>query len=240
MKVYTYYEEINHSLQREMIDLWKHSWESNGFDAIVLDYNTIASHPLVEKYTDTFQKMNMILAGREISKYGMSCWFRWLAYSTLDNRDTPVYTCDYDVINVQYSTNHKPISALHFMDNRCPCFVSGTPDQFTQLCELFVEVCENQSHDLKQSFDNFPQCPNLHDQDFLICASSIIFPGFKSGETYCTQYKKLQIQLSPRHHVVPYSQHDHTTELIHFSHSRCGNNENRIKYIREVLRVDRS
>ena len=242
MKVYTYYDDIGHELQQEMIDLWKRSWRNNGFTPIVLNYQSVTEHPLLKNYEDIIQETNVTLTGREISKYGMSCWYRWVAYSLLSDSDTSVYTCDYDVININFSTNHKPITSLHFMDNRCPCLVSGTPSQFAKFCDLVIEMCKTHAHDIKRSFDALPQCRNLHDQDFLICASATIFPGFIPGkkEVYTTNRNNLAMQLSPRCHVVPYTQHNHNTKLIHFSHSRCGTNENRIKYIRETLDHDRS
>lgn len=36
MKIYTYFEDINHSGQEKLLELWKESWQRQGFEAIVL------------------------------------------------------------------------------------------------------------------------------------------------------------------------------------------------------------
>jgi len=37
MKIYTYYQNINHGPQNELIDLWKISWSNHGYEPIVLN-----------------------------------------------------------------------------------------------------------------------------------------------------------------------------------------------------------
>ncbi|NCV54231.1 MAG: hypothetical protein EBW59_05550, partial [Betaproteobacteria bacterium] len=41
------------------------------------------------------------ITGKQINAYGMSCWFRWLAYAT--QADEKFYVSDYDAININFS-----------------------------------------------------------------------------------------------------------------------------------------
>ena len=157
MKIYTYYQNINHSSQNELIDLWKISWSRQGYEPIVLSLEDAKKHSYYETLNTEMRIIFREITNKEISEYGMSCWFRWLAYAT--QADEKFYVSDYDAINVNFPIK-EPNEKLHLMDYACPFLASGTPIQFENLCKAFVEVSNQRIDILKQ------QTIHYHDQEF--------------------------------------------------------------------------
>ena len=157
MKIYTYYQNINHSSQKELIDLWKISWSRHGYEPIVLNLEDAKKHSYFETLNSEMRRIFNEITGRTITDYGMSCWFRWLAYAIQE--DEKFYVSDYDAINLNFLVS-EPNDQLHLMDFACPFLASGTPKQFEQLCKAFVEVSNQRIEILKQ------QANHYHDQEF--------------------------------------------------------------------------
>ena len=157
MKIYTYYQNINHSSQNELIDLWKISWSRQGYEPIVLNLQDAKKHSYFETLNTEMRKIFKEITNKQINDYGMSCWFRWLAYATQE--DEKFYVSDYDAININFPIT-EPSNQLHLMDNDCPFLASGTPKQFENLCKAFVEVSNQRIDILKQQADHY------HDQEF--------------------------------------------------------------------------
>lgn len=55
---------------------------------------------------------------------------------------------DYDCINNGFEAK-EPFDKLHLMHNDCPCFASGSPEQFEQLCHNFIEISLDRIEKLK-------------------------------------------------------------------------------------------
>jgi hypothetical protein len=157
MKIYTYYQNINHDKQPELIDLWKISWSNHGYEPIVLNLQDAKRHPYFDTLNTEMRKISKEITNKEISDYGMSCWFRWLAYAT--QADEKFYVSDYDAININFPIT-EPTNKLHLMDFACPFLASGTPKQFENLCKAFVEVSNQRIEILKS------QANHYHDQEF--------------------------------------------------------------------------
>jgi hypothetical protein len=157
VKIYTYYQDINRNSQNELIDLWKISWSNHGYEPIVLNLQDAKKHPYFETLNTEMRSICKEIAKKEINDYGMSCWFRWLAYAT--QADEKFYVSDYDAINVNFPIT-EPSDKLHLMDFDCPFLASGTPSQFENLCKVFVEVSNERMEILKQ------QASHYHDQEF--------------------------------------------------------------------------
>lgn len=157
MKVYTYYQNINHSSQNELIDLWKISWSRQGYEPIVLNLEDAKKHSYFETLNTEMRRIFKEITGKQIGEYGMSCWFRWLAYAT--QTEEKFYVSDYDAINVNFPIIEAE-NKLHLMDNDCPFLASGTPKQFENLCKAFVDVSNNRTKVLKE------QANHYHDQEF--------------------------------------------------------------------------
>ena len=157
MKIYTYYEDIDFDEQDKLIELWKISWSHQGYEPIVLNLEDAKKHPYFETLNTEMRRIYKEITNNEISEYGMSCWFRWLAYAT--EPDEKFYVSDYDAINVNFPVT-EPNDKLHLMDDACPFFASGTPIQFENLCKAFVDISNDRIEILKQ------QANHYHDQEF--------------------------------------------------------------------------
>lgn len=159
MKIYTYYQEINFAEQNELINLWKMSWSRKGYQPVVLNLDHAKKHPYFETLDKEMRRLYYEITGKKIQDYGMSCWFRWLAYSTQDEKK--FYVSDYDAINVNFSII-EPNDKLHMMDGPVPFLASGSPSQFENLCKAFVEITNERIDILKM------QANHYHDQEFFI------------------------------------------------------------------------
>lgn len=160
MKIYTYYQTLNDNYFQtdpKLIELWKISWSRQGYEPIVLNLEDAKKHPYFETLNSEMRRIFKEITNKEIEEYGMSCWFRWLAYAT--QTEEKFYVSDYDAINVNFPIK-EPDDKLHLMDLDCPFFASGTPKQFEKLCKAFVEVSNERIDILKQ------QANHYHDQEF--------------------------------------------------------------------------
>lgn len=214
-KIYTYFDEVGLAHQEDLIQLWRKSWENQGFKATVLTKNDAASHPFYKKFNLEIQALCEEIMGQKIGQYGMACWLRWLAYA--NQVEDCFYVSDYDVINKKF-TPKEVGEKLQLYDLHVPCFASGTPKQFLELCKSFIDITRTNLTSLKQH-------SHYHDQEFFL---------------YNMQELKQEIIFS-RHRDSFFSvfgQQNESTELVHFSHFRCGGNErNRINLIKKYLEL---
>lgn len=161
IKIYTYYDEIGKSNEKELIELWKLSWERQGFEAMVLGRKHVESHPYYHEFSDNLHQLHQQIMGKPLKPYGLSCYLRWLAYATRE--DDYFYVSDYDIINNSFLPK-KPDSKLHLMDCACPCFASGTPKHFEKLCHAFVDVSKDRINELCGHINS----PHYNDQEFFV------------------------------------------------------------------------
>lgn len=157
MKIYTYYQNINHSNQNELLELWKASWLRHGYEPVVLNLEDAKKNPYFYILDKGIRKFGIQLGNHRINDYGMSCWLRWLAYSM--QVEEKIYVSDYDAININFPLQ-EPGDKLHLMDNDCPFFASGSPRQFRNLCKAFIEITNEKLETLKT------QTNYRHDQEF--------------------------------------------------------------------------
>ncbi len=161
MKIYTYYEDINVPRQKEILELWKYSWEKNGFDPIVLSEIDAQKNIFYNEFIEKMQEIHLSIINNPISKYGMSCYKRWLAYAT--QNEEKFYFSDYDIINNGFLPE-QPIDKLHLMDECCPCFGSGRPSEMQILCEAMISM----SLENIDNLINKKITPCYHDQEFFV------------------------------------------------------------------------
>lgn len=200
MKIYTYYEDIGFSTQHKMLDMWKLSWAKHGYEPIVLGLDDAKSHPYFNTLNIEMRKIFKHITGNDISDYGMSCWFRWLAYAT--QSDECFYVSDYDVINTNFH-EHNISPELHLLDAHVPCFASGTPKEFERLCRLFVEISNERIGVLSKQADHY------HDQEFF--QYNFRFDLNPEGKKYLDKYK---LKLSRNRHEMCGSYDPITEECI--------------------------
>lgn len=161
MKIYTYYEEINFPQQKEMLELWRESWAKMGFEAIILNQEDAKKSPDYDLFVRKMQYIFREITTQELTPYGLSCFVRWLAYSTVENKQEKFLVSDYDVINSGgWKASDPLIDGLHLFDDACPCMASGTALDFKKLCDLFFEITVKRIEILKE------QANHYHDQEF--------------------------------------------------------------------------
>jgi hypothetical protein len=208
MKIYTYYENINFQNQDELVALWENSWKDHGFEPIVLTRKDAEKADFYKEFVAETTRLHQEIAGMPLKKYGLSCWLRWLAYST--QIEEKFYVSDYDVINHNFNPI-EPENTLHLMDNCCPCFASGTPSQFLTLCKKFISVTEQ---NIKKYIEMYKERKfrHFHDQEF-----------------FCLYYhdkiidKDEDIKMTrDRNFISDPPRHDFWNKpLVHYSHYAC-------------------
>jgi len=181
MKIYTYYEDINFQDQDRLLALWKASWERQGFEAIILNRLDAESHPYYNVFVSELERLHIEVMQKPLSKYGLSCYLRWLSYAS--QSEEKFYVSDYDVINNKFLIQ-EPDDQLHFIDGDCPCIASGTPKQFEQLCYSFVEITKERLESIKGNVT-----PHYHDQEFL--RQNMIPRLLPEAEKYLKKYNIL-------------------------------------------------
>lgn len=175
MVVYTYYDDINFKDQVKLIELWKISWRSRGFTPIVLNHTHAKQSPFYNEYVYNIHKIHKEVTGKNISKYGLSCFLRWLAYSTTSEDNMIV--CDYDVINggvdlIEYEYKYSK-DKLNMLYGVCPCISIGTPSQFGDLCKIFINVSYSNIKNIQLLTKKRGFC-QYHDQEFFVCNKDLV------------------------------------------------------------------
>jgi len=225
MKIYTYYENINFNSQEELINLWKFSWKKQGYEPIVLTKSDAEKHKYYETFVSKLKKIHYQITGENLKPYGLSCYLRWLAYASQE--DETFYVSDYDVININYPIR-KPINKIHFMDGSCPCFASGTPLQFENLCKIFVNLSFNKKELIKKIFNSSEKLfsTHYHDQEFFYHSKN-----FLPKKLVFSDYRNFWF-----HPYLPNKDME-KYRVIHFCHNTCKTDKNRIELIKKYLNI---
>ena len=233
MKIYTYYENINFKDQDELVDLWKRSWERQGFETVILDRSHAESHPYYEEFVKDLKEIHLEIMNKPLHNYGLSCYLRWLAYAT--QPEEKFYVSDYDVINNSFKPI-EPDDKLHFMDSTCPCIASGTAKQFEALCHMFVDLSKSRMNSLKGVPVQW-----YHDQEFMT---------YNFDASLCPQalelIEKYDIKITRERNeffTPTISNEMKNFQLIHFSHRCClrydpsmNSHESRTRITKQVCR----
>lgn len=193
MKIYTYYQDLDFSAQQELIDLWKISWSRQGYEPIVLHLEDAKKHSYFEDFNLEMRRIFKEIIGKEITDYGMSCWFRWLAYASVNKSNEKFYVSDYDAININFPIV-EPNDKLNLLCGNCPFIASGTSKQFENLCKAFVEISKNRLQELK----HINHHAWFHDQNFFMYNHEIC-----QSKKYDILITKDQTKFSAIHDTLP-------------------------------------
>lgn len=223
-KIVTYHEEINFNKQQELVSLWSESWKRQGYDTIILSRNDAEQYFKFSEFVERMSALHKEIIGQDITEYGLSCYFRWMAYASKDFRE-PIFFSDYDVINKNFNRTPQDFN-LHLMDGPCPCFGSGDSVGFNNLCEKFITVTEKRVEFLK-SIKRKMSC--YHDQEFFwrnICPSEN-----KENEFFDIKFKMVRgenFEVAP---FLPYEPNNEKFEAYHVSHHNVHELEKRGLYV---------
>lgn len=150
--VYTYYDPIEPGKsrhtpesQRDLIEVWRESWEKRGWSPVVLSRRTADEHPQAEYFRKQFLKLP--------TQYGydhqMTSFMRWVAMVVVGGG----LMVDYDVIN--YSFLPQP-----FMDDRLVIYADTPPDT------IFMGAVSGRPGFFEQAADTFAMW-QVTDDDFI-------------------------------------------------------------------------
>lgn len=223
-KIYTYYSDLGWPAQENLLDIWKDNWKSMGFEPVVLGKEDAMNHGLYDYFTERLQEINSKIYERpNLNVYGMSCWYRWLAYATITPVDESFYVSDYDVFNTGWHPQ-KAEERLHLMYGRCPCLASGTPLQFEKLCHQFISLSEKNIEKIKKENKD----PVYHDQNFfVICGDQVDNIIYTRLEEWFHQNPKL-------HHISHKAAHEKIGEEGK-QHNQVCINEKRVAMAKELV-----
>jgi len=242
MKVYTYFEHINlyarrfSNYQDELLKLWKISWKQRGFEPTVLNLDHAKQHEYYIEYIERLETLHLDILNTPLTKYGLSCYLRWLAYATVKT-ECPFYVMDYDIINtgLDIIELENIDSQLHLMSWCCPCFASGTPKQFEDLCRKFIYISNDNIEKSRQLHKKLPVGNCYHDNEFFIFHKNLL---------------DKEIKFTKSEKVPAFERHkDMNNKAVHVSHFRAKQDclkqshscdqlkteEHRIQIIKELL-----
>lgn len=136
--VYTFYHPVPQlKPETALLDMWRESWDRNGWIPVVLGLEDAKKHPMYDAYrAGVSEKAKSVNPG----DYDLMCWLRWLAFAQMGGG---VMT-DYDVINrsfkpedaafedvTLYESSHKIEEHNELMVyeiSKVPCCVGATQD----------------------------------------------------------------------------------------------------------------
>lgn len=204
MKIYTYYDNLDFSHQNELLRLWIHSWQTQGFDPVVLSRTDAEKHAYYEAFVANLYLIHRNITNQELTSYGLSCYLRWLAYANLDQTDNFLMS-DYDVINKNFIVDDIKINSPGFLDRYCPCLVYGNSNFCLEFCKDIINYSNEYQKNIIQEYKK-QNCVWYHDQDFLAINHNRLKYSFYMNyvDLYC--YGKDQIK----------------TKLFHVAHRSVG------------------
>jgi hypothetical protein len=222
-------------MQKSLIDIWKKSWEDSGFEAIILNAREAEKSPILAEFVFKLQMLHKAITQKHITRYGLACYLRWLAYSTQKD-DEPFFVSDYDVISKGFTPKNINLDKdkLSFLDRFCPCFAYGSKNNFLNLCQDICSISLNYTDKIKEDFQkNKLSC--YHDQEFLLLNHQRLDDKY---EIYPARELIKAYEFDP----------DCKNDLFHFSHrsilefkqkfpqySQINSDELRIEVIKQAL-----
>jgi hypothetical protein len=198
--VYTFCAPIDGKIpehEAALVDLWRESWEANGWEAIVLDESSVRVDQEVSR---------MLLAYRDLPsinrrKLDYYCYVRWLAVAQAGGG----FMCDYDVVN--YGFTPRPAGRLALYERSVPCLVSGTAAEYERVARFFAAYAVAPDDRLQGK---------LHVSDMMILTKNTWMfesltgcaefgrPGWESaGAVHFSNLSMKSRSLVPRHDHIP-------------------------------------
>jgi len=155
MNIYTYFDQCCVSdSARHALELWKQSWQKNGWTPMVLTEDDARSHPFHSVFSETVRAFPSVNG----SGFDYHAFMRWLAVANLNSRF--VVTTEPDVIN--YSLVPDDVDKFTVgldLHSPVPAFVVGASLEFERFCAHVM------AHRITPE-DHFEGRPHLSDQDF--------------------------------------------------------------------------
>lgn len=168
MKVYSYYSKIGFKNQEEIIELWKKNWSNKGFFPVLLSIEDAKKTKLLNRFFNNINYLHKYITDKSINQYGLACYFRWFAYSQVQDTDS-FLVCDYDIFNINITEEYiKSFSGekMSFLNGYCPCAAITNKKQCLSFVEDIISISEKYKDKIKEDYQN-SKFIHYHDQEFL-------------------------------------------------------------------------
>lgn len=234
MKIYTFYEKIFEK-QEPLIHLWKKNWSEKGFEAIVLSRKDSEKSPFFEEFSIKINSIHKKITGKNISRYGLACYHRWIAYSTQDISDV-FLTSDYDIINKNFKLEDCEYKdqKISFLNRYCPCLTVGKSNDYKTFVEDILSVSEKHLLELKKEF-NSSRFIHYHDQEFLALNNHRLNYNFYDPQKIVRLYRCNE---EIKNQKVLHFSHSSIYEFKRLFHEHAQDNEEelRVRLIMNILK----
>ena len=124
----------------EMLETWKKSWYTRGFDPIVLNLEDAKKHPAFEHYSSKFEKLTSDDAFIFGGSYDYMCLMRWLAMAA---QGVDAFMSDYDTypfhIRADYGYNLPNGGNFTAYQIMVPCLMSASASEWERLARLVID-----------------------------------------------------------------------------------------------------
>ena len=217
MRICTYYEDIRFDQQDQLLEIWKTSWENQGFTTLVLNLEHAIQCSYYNNFFSNIDQLYIKITKQSLKKYGKSCYSRWLAYASL-NTEEPFLVSDYDVINYNFSVNdarNQITNKLTFLDRYCPCLAIGTSEQYLNFTKQIINFSEEFAEPLTYYYQQY-NLQTFHDQDFLWLIHKIQ-PYFNFYDTNQWLRTPLNVTIPKESKVYLYNGEQQNHQLYHIS-----------------------
>lgn len=105
--VICYYQPLDWEFSRQsepLIEVWKKSWQNNGWNPVVLGEDYARQNPLCDQIDIDNPAANFYKTDNRNWKYHRSCYLRLLAYCRYVRNNGATMYADYDVINYTFTS----------------------------------------------------------------------------------------------------------------------------------------
>jgi hypothetical protein len=141
MNVYTYYTLLegppglwgDHD-QRQLIEVWKRSWQKQGWNPVVMDESWCQRHPRYKEFKEKFTTLPTEYG----HQYESACFLRYVAMATIPGGGL---LTDYDVMAYDFETRAPDPGVMRFYGKR-DCLVNtgcclAPRELYEGLCQLY-------------------------------------------------------------------------------------------------------
>jgi len=145
--VICYYQEFETKFSKDskdFLELWKKSWESKGWNSVILGENDAKRNPLYSQIDIDNPDANFYKTDNSNWKYHRSCYLRLLAYCQYVRQNGPTLYADYDVINYNFTPD-----ILNYMEE----------DSVLKGERCAVYLGERGINDIEQAINRFDKDP---------------------------------------------------------------------------------
>lgn len=152
MNAFCYYENFHPpGYPGKLLERWKDSWLSHGFNPIALNEDHARPHP---KYAHVCDIIKDIPTVNDL-QYERACWLRWLAYSM----HAPAFYIDIDVINYDFSPADVETTEdlLSYQTYSGPAAVWATEKGLGDFIAFF-----DRAHEFIETYKGKPHLSDMH------------------------------------------------------------------------------